>query len=298
MQKAMAKKDNKQIYHVTLLGVAVNIFLGIVKVIVGFGVNSISLITDGVHSLSDLASDVAVLVGLGISSKGPDRKHQYGHGRAETISGFIVAAMLVGVGAYMVYYSAVKFSCSQVLARSGTVFWIAVGSIVFKEFLYRITRKVAVSQNSIMLYANAWHHRTDALSSLAVLIGAVTSMGGFIYGDQIAAIVVGVMIVATGLGIASKCLREIFEEGVDKKTIEQISKIIDSTEGIVRWHKLRTRVVGREIFLDLHIHVNRDLNVVQAHDISHKLEESLHSNMERPVNVVVHVEPDINAVRG
>ncbi|MHC5172799.1 MAG: cation diffusion facilitator family transporter, partial [Planctomycetota bacterium] len=244
----------------------------------GLLVSSVSLVADGFHSLSDLATDAAVLVGVYFGSKEPDHEHPYGHGRIETFSAALVALVLILIGCGMI------FKASMSIARMGdsnetsktfgaVVIGISLISVVAKEWIYRWTRNIAVKTHSAALYANAWHHRSDALSSVAVLVGAIAVLFGYPLGDPIAAIAVGL--------------------SVDKKTIEQIEKIIASEGQILGWHKLRTRSLGREIFVDFHMLVDPDLNVIEAHRIADSLEQSLHQQITQPVNVMVHVEPKI-----
>ncbi|MCK5473395.1 MAG: cation diffusion facilitator family transporter, partial [Planctomycetes bacterium] len=166
-----------------------------------------------------------------------------------------------------------------------------------KEILYRITKKVAISTHSTALYANAWHHKSDALSSIAVVIGYISLKLGFGHGDQLAAIMVGLMIIIVAVKILGDCLRELGESAVDKKTIENIKNIINENSAVRQWHKLRSRTVGREVFLDLHILVDPNLNITEAHEIAEQLENALHWKMARPVNIIIHIEPDIPQLR-
>ncbi|GAJ13212.1 unnamed protein product, partial [marine sediment metagenome] len=166
-----------------------------------------------------------------------------------------------------------------------------------KELLYRITKKVAIKSHSSALYANAWHHRSDAFSSVVVVIGFVSLRLGFRYGDQMAAIGVGLMVILVAVRVVGDCLRELTEGAVDQDTIENIKHIVNANSSIRQWHRLRTRMVGREVFLDLHILVDPDLNVAAAHEIAESLESALHEQITRPVNITVHIEPDIPALR-
>jgi cation diffusion facilitator family transporter len=197
------------------------------------------------------------------------------------------------VGCAAIYYAAIQVARERISEYSHIVLITAAFSIVAKEYLYRITKKAAVESHSSALYANAWHHRSDAASSLAVVIGFIALRIGFKNGDQIAAIIVGLMIIYVAAKIISQCFSEFAESSVDKKTSEQIKQIINSNPSVRDWHKLRTRTVGREIFLDLHILVDAELNISAAHEISESLEKSLHENIPRPVNIVVHIEPDL-----
>jgi cation diffusion facilitator family transporter len=173
----------------------------------------------------------------------------------------------------------------------------ATFSIAAKEWLYRVTKKAAIRSNSPALYANAWHHRSDAFSSIAVVIGFISLKFGFGHGDQTAAAAVGLMIILVGVRVIGDCMRELTESAIDTDTIEHIKKIINSDSSIRHWHKLRTRTVGREVFLDLHILVDPELNIAAAHEITERLENALDEEISRPVNITVHIEPDTPELR-
>jgi len=288
---------NKQIRFVTNLGIVVNIVLAGMKMGVGLFAGSIALVADGIHSLSDMATDVAVLLGVRLGSKEPDKSHQYGHGRAETFVAGLIALVLVIVGAAMIYYAGADITHGNVTEPRMVMLVAAVVSIIAKEWLYRITKKTAIESHSPALYANAWHHRSDALSSVAVLIGFISLKFGFAYGDQIAAIAVGLMIILVGVRVVSDCLREFTEGAVDSGTIGRIEEIINANPAIRQWHKLRTRMVGREVFLDLHILVDPSLDIAAAHEIAENLENALDEQISRPVNITVHIEPDMPELR-
>ena len=288
---------NRQIKSVINLSIAGNITLAAVKMVVGFLAGSIALIADGVHSLSDMVTDVAVLLGVYFGSKQPDREHPYGHGRIETFAAVLIGIALALVGAAMIYRASIDIAAGKYVKPGFIVLIVAVVSIVVKELLYRISRNVAVRLHSSALYANAWHHRSDALSSIAVVIGFVSLQLGFRYGDQMAAVAVGLMIILVAIRILGDCLHELTESAVDEDTIERIKHIISGNSQIRQWHKLRTRTVGREVFLDLHILVDPALNVTTAHEIAENLENALHEQISRPVNITVHIEPDVPELR-
>jgi len=292
MDRNKLKIAEKRVKSVTNLGIVINAGFFVLKLSVGLLCGSIALIADGIHSLSDVATDFVVLFGVHFGSKEPDRSHPYGHGRVETFSAGFVGLVLVFVGSAMIYYAAVDIARAKVSLPHTAVLIVAVASIVVKELLCRITKKVAIQFHSPALYANAWHHRSDALSSVAVVAGFISLKFGFGYGDQVAAVAVGLMIVLAGVRIAGDCLRELTEGSVDSDTIEHIRSIIKSNEQIRQWHKLRTRTVGREVFLDMHILVNPGLSISAAHEIAENLENALHEEMTRPVNITVHIEPD------
>jgi len=288
---------SRQIKSVTHLAIVVNIALFAVKVLVGFVSGSVALIADGIHSIFDTTTDIAVLLGHYFGSKEPDRQHPYGHGRFETFSAGFIAIFLVLVGSAMIYYAAVDITKANVSNPGPAVLVVAVIAVAIKELLFRLTRRTAVRTHSTALYANAWHQRSDALSSVAVIIGFISLKLGFNYGDQISAIAVGLMVILIGIRITGDCLSELTESAIDQSTIERIKHIINANSAIRQWHRLRTRTVGREVFLDVHILVDPNLNVAAAHKISESLESALHQQITRPVNITVHIEPDIPALR-
>jgi cation diffusion facilitator family transporter len=297
MQAEKQKIEGQQMRSITYIGMAANVALSGLKIVIGSLAGSLALIADGIHSLSDLATDVVVLLGQCLGSKKPDQSHPYGHGRAETFSAGIIALVLTIVGATMVYYATIAIAKDKVTVPRIEVLAAALVSITAKEWLYRATRKIATRSHSPVLYANAWHHRSDALSSVAVAVGFISSEFGFGHGDQVAAIAVGLMIIWVGVRVIGESLRELTEGAVDEDTIEHIKRIINANEQIRRWHKLRTRTVGREVFLDLHILVDPHLSIAAAHEISESLENALDEQIARPVNITVHIEPDIPELR-
>jgi len=286
-----------QIRSVTYLGMVVNIILSIIKVLIGLAVSSLSLVADGVHSLSDLVTDVAVLLGSHLGAREPDQTHPYGHGRLETFSAVVVALILSIVGGVMIYQATLSIAKNEATQAHWGVMVASLVSIFSKEALYRVTRNVAVRSHSAALYANAWHHRSDALSSVAVLIGYVLLRFGFDHGDQVAAMAVGLMVILVGAKIIGDAFQELTEGAVDPQTVDGIMAVIDAESGVRGWHRLRTRTVGREVFLDVHILVDPDLNVAAAHEISDRLERTLDEKISRPVNLTVHIEPDLPQFR-
>lgn len=297
MDEHKVENANREIRFVTNLGIVGNIALFAVKVVVGLLAGSMALVADGIHSLSDMATDIAVLLGIHFGSKQPDESHPYGHGRIETFAAAFIGTALALVGAAMIYWAAVDIAAEKLVRVGYIVLFVALTSIIVKELLYRATKKVAVKSHSSALYANAWHHRSDAFSSIAVVIGFVSLQLGFKYGDQMAAVAVGLMIILVAVRVIGGCLREFTEGAIDPDTIEHIKHIVNANNQIRQWHKLRTRLVGREVFLDLHILVDPALDIAAAHEIAEGLENTMHEQISRPVNITVHIEPDIPALR-
>ena len=287
----------KQIKSITYLGMIVNIILAVIKIVVGYLAGSMALVADGIHSISDMTTDIAVLLGVHFGSKQPDEEHQYGHGRTETFAAAFIGAALIVVGAVMIYRAAIDMAAGKYSTPGFVVLFVALISVVVKELLYRMTKRIAIKSHSSALYANAWHHRSDALSSVAVVAGFISLKFGFKYGDQMAAVGVGLMIILVAIRIIRDCLSELTERAVDSDTIEHIKNIINDNSSIHQWHKLRTRTVGREVFLDLHILVAPDLSIAAAHEIAENLENTLDEQITRPVNITIHIEPDIPDLR-
>jgi cation diffusion facilitator family transporter len=294
---------NSQIRRVTYLGVWVNVGLAAVKIVVGLLVGSLALVADGIHSFSDFATDIALLLGVYWGQKKPDETHPFGHGRFETFVTVLMGGGLAFLGCGMIYKAAEAINQMNTVGdhhvRIGAgVIWTACLAVAAKEWLYRITRRVAMETHSTMVYANAWEHRSDVLSSVAVIFGAVSvRYWNYPHGDQMAAIIVGIMILLVAVKILGNCFHEFSERTVDAETLQQIRSIIAGHQGVQQWHRLRTRMVGREVFLDVHILVDASLNIQDAHAIAESLETTLIENISRPVNVIVHIEPDLPELR-
>ncbi|MHC4738001.1 MAG: cation diffusion facilitator family transporter [Planctomycetota bacterium] len=297
MDDEKKESSNLEIRRITNVGIALNLLLSGFKITVGVLGNSIALVADGIHSLSDIATDIVVLIGVYFGSKKADLSHPYGHGKIETFSAIGIALTLVFVGVGMIYKASVNITDFEFIRPGACVLVVAMASVVSKEWLYRASKKIAVTTHSPVLYANAWHHRSDALSSIAVVVGFILMVTGFKYGDRIAAMVVGYMIVRVGGRMIFDSFQELIEGTVDEETVELIKSIINSNSSVRHWHKLRTRMVGREVFLDLHILVDPELSIAAAHEIAENLESALHEQITRPVNITVHIEPDVPGLR-
>jgi len=278
--------------RVTLVGILINILLLIGKLVSGFLTGSVALIADGIHSGSDMATDLVVLGGIRLGGRKADRSHPYGHGRFETLAGGLVAGGLVLVGLYIAWEAVAALYARHHTYPGIAVLVVAFVSILSKEWIYRRTVRVARKVGSAALHANAWHHRSDALSSVAVLAGGVGSLVGWGHADQVAGILVGLMVVASGGKTFLKVLHELSEGGLSTQEVAMIDKAIESVSGVKEWHQLRTRRVGREVFIDLHVLVDPELSLLDGHKISMRIEEAVTAACRRPVNVMTHVEPD------
>jgi len=283
--------------RITLIGIVGNILLLIMKLLVGLISGSAGLIADGIHSASDMATDLAVLGGMHLGRRAADEDHPYGHGRFETLAGGVVAGILILVGVFIAWEAVIALRGGAANFPGIPVLVIAMISIVIKEWLYRRTARVARDVNSAALHANAWHHRSDALSSVAVLAGGIGGLAGWGQADHLAGLIVGLMVVVAGGRTLLVVLHELTEGGLSRDEIANIESAIQSVEGMRDWHYLRTRRVGRETFIDLHVLVDPRLSIVEAHRISTDVETALHRACRYPANVTVHVEPDLEEER-
>ncbi len=297
MVSEAAISANQQIKTATWISISVNILLCIFKAVVGWLSGSLSMAADAIHSLSDMVTDGAVLLGNQLGSRAPDQKHPYGHGRIETFSAALIAIVLIAVGCGMIYVAVIDIARDKVSTPSLAVLIVALASIGAKEILYRYSVKIARQTRSSAMAANAWHHRSDALSSVAVVLGFLTQRWGYHHGDQVAAMVVGVMVMAVGVKILASCWDEFNESAVDRDTLAIIEEILNTHASVHQWHKLRTRSLGREIFIDLHILVDPELNIKDAHDIAEEVETTLQKSLSSPANIIIHVEPDLPHLR-
>ena len=274
-----------------MVGAVLNVLLAAVKLSVGLLGGSAALVADGAHSLSDLTTDAFVILGTRFSSRPPDESHTYGHGKYETLAAFLVGGALIAVGVLIAWEAGLSLYRQEHNIAGYPALVVAAVSIASKEWIYRVTQRVARRLRSPALSANAWHHRSDAMSSVAVLIGAIGGVFGWGHGDQLAAIAVGVMVGLVGTRTVFGTLVDFTERSIPAKERESIARAVENVPGIIGWHRLRTRMVWREVFMDMHVLVDARLSVVEAHEICNAVESKVRSSLDRPVNLLVHYEP-------
>lgn len=287
----------KKIRSITLWGVLLNIFLVALKLVSGIFIGSSALIADGVHSLSDLATDFVVLIGIRLSSRPADKAHPYGHGKLDTIASLLIGLVLLVISFGLIWSAGILIFQQKHNYPGYMILIVAFVSVVSKEIMFFITRKISQITQSTLLYANAWHHRSDSLSSFAVLIGGVLSLFGWGHADQVATIVVGFMIIGVAGKIFFDGLIELSEHSADGESIRKIEMVLSKEADISSWHALRTRKLGSELFIDVHVLVDPALSVQKSHDISIKIEGKIKKELSRPSNILVHIEPDIEKMR-
>ncbi|MCW8921626.1 MAG: cation diffusion facilitator family transporter [Sedimenticola sp.] len=283
----------KAIQRVTVVGVVVNLVLAVSKTTIGFLAQSQSLVADGIHSLSDLLSDALVFFAARHAHHGPDEAHPYGHGRFET-AGTLGLGLLLALVAIGITWDAVErlFSPDALLHPKPIALYAAAFSIVANEWLYHYTARVARRIKSDLLQANAWHHRSDALSSIVVLVGVAGTMAGLPYLDAIAAIGVGLMIARIGWDLSWPAFQELVDEGLDEDRLDRIREIIGQIGGVQDIHMLRTRRIGGEATVDVHILVEPWLSVSEGHMIGQTVIDRLLEEVYEVMDVTVHIDPE------
>lgn len=281
------------IQRITVVGVLVNLVLTVSKTVIGVLAQSQALVADGIHSLSDLLSDGLVYFAARHAHHGPDVAHPYGHGRFET-AGTLGLGVLLGLVALGITWDAAErlFAPEALLHPKPLALYAALFSIVANEALYHYTARVARQIKSDLLQANAWHHRSDALSSVVVLIGVGGTMAGLPYLDAIAAAGVGLMIGKIGWDLGWPAFQELVDEGLDEERLEHIRAIIHQIGGVLDIHMLRTRRIGGEASVDVHILVEPWLSVSEGHMIGQTVIDRLLEEISEVMDVTVHIDPE------
>ena len=277
----------------TLIGAAANVVLAVAKVVFGWLGHSSALVADGIHSFSDLLTDILVIVAAKFAHQEADEDHPYGHDRIETAATVGLAMFLIVVGLYIVYEPIHQLIVHQKQLKPDVyVLWIAVFSVVVNEIIYRYTLAVAKRIKSDILHANALHSRSDAASSLVVLIGVAGSIMGITWLDEVAAIIVGLMIVKMGVSIGWKNISELVDTGVDEATLSAISEHITKVDGVEALHQLRTRKMAGKVMLDVHVIVDDKISVSEGHHIGDRVLTTLYKNLDGVHDVTVHVDSE------
>ncbi|MBQ7073302.1 MAG: cation transporter [Bacteroidales bacterium] len=292
----MERED--QIRRITLIGSAGNVLLVIVKFIAGVVGCSSAMIADAVHSLSDLLTDFIVLLFVGISARPQDASHDYGHGKFETLASLMVSIALIGAAIGIIVSGASKFAAwlggADLQSPGRLALWVAVISIVVKEVMYQYTARKGRDLDSQALVANAWHHRSDALSSIGAAIGiagAVLLGGRWTVLDPLASIVVGAMLIAVALKIMRPSLGKLTDESLSEAQESEIMGIISSFPEVSEPHNLRTRRIGNKVAIEAHIRMDGEMTLNTVHQITSEIERKLKDRFGVDTIVTLHMEP-------
>ena len=288
----------KEIYKVTLVGGAVNVILLLFKFVAGIVGHSAAMVADAVHSLSDFLTDIIVIIFVRISAKPQDKSHDYGHGKYETLAMTLIGGALLVVALGILYSGTTKIMAwmngEQLEAPGMLALWAALLSIVLKETVYRYSMVKARQLNSQAVEANAWHHRSDALSSIGTAIG----IGGAIFLgqrwtvlDPLASVIVGLFIVKVAVELLRNGIGDLMEQSLPEAVEEEILRLVEALPGEIRPHDLRTRRIGNHYAIELHILMDGQITLNEAHDKASEVERLLRQRYGEETHVAVHVEP-------
>ncbi|NPD80597.1 cation transporter [Prevotella sp. PINT] len=289
---------DQRIYRVTLMGSVVNFILLIIKFAAGILGHSAAMIADAIHSLSDFLTDIVVIIFVRISSKPADENHDYGHGKYETIATSVIGMVLLivaitigwnGIEKIVMFAQGDEIQSPELIALVA-----AIASISLKEWIFRMTRKVAIEIDSQALEANAWHHRSDALSSIGTAIGiggAVLLGNGWAILDPIAAVIVSILIIGTALRLLRQASGELLEESLPKETVDRIMSIVYQDTLVSDIHNLHTRRIGSRIAIEMHLRLPGSITIEEAHIHASAIERKLREEFGQSTHIMLHIEP-------
>lgn len=286
------KNRSEESQKVTLVGAFIDFILAVIKIVIGFIGQSGALIADGIHSFSDLITDWVTWYAAKLSGDAPDDDHPYGHERFETVATLGLSIFLAIVGTIIIFDGFGRFSNPNELKHESWLIAAATLSILSKEGLYWYTVKVAKNVNSDLLRANAWHHRTDAFSSIVVVIGIIGAANGYFFFDSVAAILVGVLIIYIGWQLGFEATKELVDTSINQDDIKALHLALSEIKGVKSVHTLRTRKVGHKKSADVHVQVNPFLSVSEGHIISVSVERVAKECIEELDDVTVHIDPE------
>ena len=292
------KQRLREVYKVTIAGSIINVLLLVLKFAAGILGHSAAMIADAIHSLTDFATDVVVLVFVKLGNKPTDKDHDYGHGKYETLATAIIGISLFAVGVMICWSGLVKTYhalCGEQLQQPGVVALVAaVLSIVMKEWAYQFTVRVGRKFHSEAVVANAWHHRSDALSSIGTMLGIG---GAILLGDHwavldpLAAIIVSAFIIKAAWGLVMQSVKELTDASLSEKEEDEILKTASEEEGVGEIHNLRTRRIGNNIAIEMHVRMPGSLSLYAAHEHATAIENRLKQKYGAGTHVGIHIEP-------
>lgn len=278
--------------RVTVIGGIVNLVLAVAKIVGGLLGHSQALVADGVHSFSDLVSDALVLIAARWGSHDADSNHPYGHARIETAATAMVGLLLLAVAAGFLFDSLNRLSEPERLLQPGWIaLTLAVAAVLIKEALFRYTVRVGRETRSPLITANAWHHRSDALSSVVVVVGVAGALLGVIWLDAVAAAVVALMVAWVGWGFIRSSVTELVDTGLPNDRLDALDALINSVDGVRDYRDLRTRRMGGQAFMDVQILLDPDLTLREADRIAREVKSLLLEQVPEMADVVVGVRP-------
>lgn len=284
-------EDYKLGTKVSVITMIINLLLSILKLIAGIIGRSSAMIADSVHSASDVFTTVIVIVGLKISSKKADREHPYGHERLESISAKLISEALILVGLAIGYKSALNLYNGNLVIPGRVALFAALLSIATKEGMYWYTIITARKIRSISMEGDAWHHRSDAFSSIGTFIGILGARFGYTFLDPLAGIIVSLLIIKVGIDLYKRAVKELIDSSADDEVIDKIKNNVLSISRVKEIKNLKTRIFGNKIYVDIEVYVNEELSVREGHDIAELVENSIENEIDMVKHCMVHIEP-------
>lgn len=293
-KKSRVIENEKIVMGVSVKTMIVNVLLSVGKVAAGFIASSGAMISDGIHSASDVLSTIVVMIGYKMSAKDSDEHHQYGHERIECVAALLLAGILCATGIVIGYEGVQKIIHADELnlAMPGILALIAaIISIVVKEGMYWYTRAAANKVHSGALMADAWHHRSDAMSSVGSMVGIIGARLGYPICDPLASVIICVFIVKAAYDIFKDAINKMLDTACDNETVEHMRGVILSQEGVMGIDQIQTRLFGTRIYVDVEIEAKGDIALCEAHTIAERVHEAIENNFEEVKHCMVHVNP-------
>lgn len=292
INSAVSEEDRFKIGNrITWITIIINIALAVIKVSVGIIFNSSAMLADGIHTISDIGSSIGIIIGFIISKKPEDIEHQYGHEKAESIAAFVLSIFLTGVGIKIGYSAFVGMVTGSLKTPGIMAAWVAFFSIFIKELQFRIAMYGGKKINSSALIADAWHHRSDALSSIGALVGILGARIGYPILDSIAALIVSAIVIKVGVEIFIKGYNELMDTSIEEEKLRGITAKILSNTDVLNINEIKARIHGSKVYVDLKICVKESLSVKIGHDISEDVENIVFNSISNVKAVLVHVNP-------
>ncbi len=291
----MNQSEKQQIaFRVSWITIAINAALSALKLIAGIVANSTAMVSDAVHTISDVLSTFIVIIGIKLSGKEADQKHPYGHERFESVAAIILAIMLAATG-FGIGYAGIKKimlnTVTELQVPGALALFAAILSISVKEGMYWATKTAAKKTDSPALMADAWHHRSDALSSVGSFTGIFFARLGFPIMDPIVAIVICLLIIKVSVSIFKDAVAKMTDKSCDDKTIDEMKSIISAQEGVLRIDQIKTRMFGNRIYVDVEISANGEDTLSESHEIAHRVHDAIEEHFENVKHCMVHINP-------
>jgi cation diffusion facilitator family transporter len=286
-------KEKQAASRVTVIGMVLDAVLGLFKMVTGTLFHSHALVVDGIHSFTDVASDLMVLGVMRVSRQAPDEDHPYGHQRIETFGTLLMGSLLIAVGAALAWENVQRLLTDDLTSSPGwPVLAVALLSVVGKEWIFRYTRKVGQEIRSDLIIANAWHSRTDAFSSGIVVLSTIGAMLGYLWLDTLAAVVVAGIIIHMGWSFGWSSIKELVDTGLSVEDTERLLAIAGDIEGVRDVHELRSRRMGDDILLDVHLVVRPDISVSEGHQVGMRVVGAMRKELDNICDINFHIDAE------